>query len=361
MPWTMRKQELKNIFSNIRTERRGGAPHESWVRQSRGVLLMQVRNTIATDVKPTIGETVHRFFDIFLPVDSILVAARGLGVFLLVVGTMFGGGLVSAQVYRDAVPGGLSYTMKLAIERAQLALAPNDEYRTRLHTEFADRRMDEVSRLSEGNAAAQAHVASTLAAFNHEVAALGVGLDALKASDPAGVVETAKLLERKMAVYQNSLRKASALLPPGSLRSVSVSRDTVDTVTIKAMAVIVEYYLAGDAGASRAVVVTKFEDRIKAAEAKLEGTTVTPKSTQAKAAIAEAKVLIEEEKYEAALSKIVEVVELTKEEEEAPAPAVEGASNTETETGAEPAPVTPTQEEPAAVTPPPSEPSTVKE
>ena len=296
---------------------------------------MQVRNTVSTETKPSALESVHRFFDIFVPMDAMLVAARGVGVFFLVLGTMFGGGLVSAQVYRDAVPGGLSYKVKVAIEAAQLALAPNDEYRTRLHTEFADRRMDEVARLAEGSALAQTHVAATLAAFDNEVAALGLGLETLKQNDPAGVVETAKLLERKMAVYQNSLRKASALLPSGSHRSVLASRNTVDGVSFKAMAVIVEHHLAGDADASRAVIVTKFEDRLKAAESN------TSSSPQAKAAIAAAKVLIKAEKYEAALSKIVEVADLTKEEE--------------------PEVVTPPAEAPAPVTPTPPTTSTTKE
>jgi hypothetical protein len=102
-------------------------------------------------------------------------------------------------------------------------------------------------------------------------------------------------------------------------------------VTIKAMAVIIEHHLAGDETASKNVVVTKFEERLQQAEAKLDsasqGTTAAaaaPKAAQAKAAIAAAKALLEDENYEAALSKIVEVAELTKEvEQQSSAPAEE--------------------------------------
>lgn len=309
----MRNSDLNNIFQNIKNERRGGAPHESWLRQSREVLVMQVRNTMATDTEPKMSAKVRHLFDIFMPVEGMLMTARAMGVFMLVVGSVFGGGLASAQLYRDAVPGTLSYKMKIGIERTQLALAPNEDYRTRLHTEFADRRMDEVARLAEGSAVRQALVPQTLAAFRVEIAALSSGLESLRANDPATVVETAKLLERKMAVYQNQLRKSSAFLAPSLLPSIAATRDALDGVTIKSMAVIVEHHLAGDTEASAAVVVTKFEERIKVAETKLE-TNGNPKASEAKAAIAAAKVLIKEENYQAALLKITEVVELTKEE-----------------------------------------------
>src|SRR4029079_5599828 len=129
--------------------------------------------------------------------------------------------------------------------------------------------------------------------------------------------ESAKLMERKMAVYQNILRKAGSLLPPALQRPVAESRDLVDGLTIRAIAVIVEKHLAGSSAAPRAVVVNKFEERIKLAESKIESAPPTThvkktaRTAAAKAAIAEAKVLIQEEKYQAALTKIEEVAELT--------------------------------------------------
>jgi hypothetical protein len=334
----MRNQQLKEILKNVKNERRGGNPRESWVRQSRDILLMQVRNTVVADAKPVLRDQVRHLFDIFVPVEGMLMTARAVGVFMLVIGSVLGGGLVSAQVYREAVPGSLSYGMKVAIERAQVALAPNDEYRTRLHAEFADRRMDEVAQLAEGASVRQARVPETLAAFRGEIAALAAGLESLRTSDQAHVVETAKLLERKMAVYQNQLRKASALMPASLLPSVAATRDSLDGVTIKAMAVIVEHHLAGDIEAPAAVVISKFEDRIKAAETKIDAAPAAPKSTEAKAAIAAAKELIKEEDYQAALLKITEVVELTKESADEPAPVEAAPADGEGVTPAGPAP-----------------------
>ncbi len=267
--------------------------------------------------KPNFTGTMRHLFSIFMPMEGFAMAGRAIGVFLLVLGTVFGGGLVSAQVYHNAAPGDMAYKVKLAIERVQLALAPNDEYRAQLHTAFADRRMDEVARLAEQPSRVQL-VPATLVAFGAEINALQSGLETLRVSDPNGVVETAKLMERKIAVYQNVLSKASATLPENALASVTTSRDLLDGVSIKAMAVIVEKHIAGDTEAPKTVLVTKFEEHLKVAEAKLDSATQdsASKTTEAKAAIAATKQLLKEEKYEAALSKMEEVVHLTNEVEQ---------------------------------------------
>lgn len=361
----MTDKELKDIFKRIKNERRGGAPHEVWVERNRGILLMQVRNTTDVTAKPKLGETASHLFSIFFPMEGFAMAARAVGVFLLVVGTVFGGGLVSAQVYQGATPGTLSYKVKLAVESAQLFLAPNEDYRARLHTEFADHRLDEAAKLAEEDADMQALVPGVLASFNAEIDALSASLDARKSADPDGVAETAKLTERKMAVYQNVLRKAGSLLPPALQPHVAKSRDLVDGLTIRAIAVIVEKHLAGSSAAPRAVVVNKFEERIKQAEAKIDAAPQTAdeqktaRTAKAKAAIAEAKALIQEEKYQAALTKIEEVAELTKEVDDA-ATAPEGGLSPQPVTPAapvtdgQPAPSDATKSEAPPAAPPPS-------
>lgn len=335
----MNDKNLKDIFSDIKNERRGGAPHDVWVKRNRDILLMQVRNTVGSVEKPGLSANLRHLFAVFIPMETVRMTARGFAVFALAIGIALGGGLVSAQVYREASPGEALYRVRVAVERAQLALAPNDEYRTRLHTEFADRRIDEVAKLAEESADRPDLVTGVLAAFETEVTSLQTGLESLRKNDPAAAIDAAKLMERKTAVYQNALRKAAALLPPAIQPSIARTRDLVDGVTIKAMAVIVEHHLAGDSEASKNVVVTKFEERLQQAEAKLDTASLgqdvnapAAKTVQAKAAIAAAKALLKEENYEAALSKIVEAAELTKEVEQQNVPSTEtppaeGASN----------------------------------
>lgn len=323
----MNSKQLKDILGTVKNERRGGAPHDVWVKRNREILLMQVRNTTDVTSRPSVLQTANHLFSIFFPKEGFMMVARAAAVFVLMAGTVFGGGVVSAQVYGDALPGQFLYGVKIAVERAQLLLAPNDDYRTRLHTEFADNRIDELADLAEAPASAQSRVPEVLARFDAEVRQLQVGIEKMKSSDPDRVVETAKLMERKMAVYQNVLRKSAATLPVSVLPAIARSRDLVDGATISAIAVIVEKHLAGASDAPRTVVVNKFEERIRQAEAKIASTPATD-STKAKAAIAQVKELIKEERYQAALTKIAEVAELTKETEpedttEVPAGSVE--------------------------------------
>jgi hypothetical protein len=306
-------------LQKIKHERQGGAPREDWVTKNREILLMQVRNTMNREQTPSFLERVRHFFSIFVPSETLVMAARALGIFVLVSGTVVAGGLASAQVYHEAIPGEFFYNVKLSMEKMQLTLAPNDSYKATLYTAFADRRMDEVAKLAEASTSRQERIPAVLADFEKNIIALEASLDAMRQHDPSGVAEVAKLTERKMAVYQNVLRKAGTSVVPSAAAAIAHGKDIVDDVTIKAMAIIVEKHLGGDEHASRSVVVTKFEDQLDQAEANLDsvsrraGEQETTK--KAKAVIAEAKKFLKDEDYQAALSKIVEVVELTKEAE----------------------------------------------
>ncbi|MBU1029588.1 hypothetical protein KKE28_05290, partial [Patescibacteria group bacterium] len=273
-----------------------------------------------------------------IPTETMFVAVRTAGVFLVLTATVLGGGLASAQLYRDSMPGEMLYGVKVAIEKTQLLLSPNDEYRVSLHAEFADRRVNEVAWLAELPVYDKQLVAETLFAFEKDVVALRGGLQNLATDDPTNAVEMAKSVERKMTLYHNILQKAAANLTPDVRMAVNATRNRIDETAISAMAIIVQGHLEGDERAPRMIVLNKFEDRIKQAEHSLD-TVIAEReiyeekspAIKAKTAIAEAKLLIEKENYQAALLKIAEVAELTKEAEEEAAQEAQDAENVEAE------------------------------
>lgn len=314
--------ELSKILTAVKNERRGGAPHDSWVSRERDILMMQVRNTMDLNAKPGIGDKVRHLFGIFLPLQTMALAGRAVGLFVLVFATMIGGGAATANLYRSAEPGAAGYSFKVAVEKLQLAIAPNAEYRARLFADFADRRMDEVAKLAEaGRGRAEDHLPTVLASFSEDIEGLLASLATLETSHDVASLESAKLMERKMTAYQSVLTKSAAVLSPVHHEEFLAVRDLVDDLSVKAMAVIVEKHMEGDSEAPRGVLVAKFEDHLNDAEAKAElaatANSSPEKTQQARAAIAEAKQLVKEEKYEAALTKMAEVVELTKEVEAA--------------------------------------------
>ena len=331
----MNSKRLRKIFDTIKNERRGGAPREGWVESNREILMMQVRNTTDRQTRSQLLGKVRHLFAIFFPVEPAMAFARAAAVFLLVIGTVVGGGLASASVYKDALPGDRMYGLKLAVEKAEIALAPNQDYRTSLHADFADRRMEEAAALAEGSVSRYRYLPDVLSAFNAEVGAMESGVESLRTEDRAGAVALAKRVEGRLSTYRTTMSQVAMLLPGSYRRSLDASRDLVDATSIKAMAVIVVHHRAGDEEASQAVVASNFEEHLNQAEAKLQNKskTASAQTTKAKAVIAEAKELVTEGKYEAALSKMVEVVELTKEVENADAAAVAPPATTAGETG----------------------------
>ncbi|MBN1584815.1 hypothetical protein JW899_00395 [Candidatus Uhrbacteria bacterium] len=310
----MSNRNLQLILAETANERLGGAPHGDWVAKNRDILMMQVRNTTDRNACVSKLESVRNFLSVFFPAERVMVTVRAFAVLVLMVGTVFGGGLVSVMACRNAVPGESAYRVKLAVERAQVVMAPNNVYRIRLHAEFADRRMDEAAKLAEGPEDGRRLVVGVLGEFNDELADLRGGLMRMKAVDPEGVAAAAKLLERKMVSYRQVLKDITGALPSDVRPQALAMAGRVEGLGLQAMAVLVDQHLSGDVNASKDMVAGKINDRIRQAEAKL---TVAPdrepteRTVRAKAAIAQAREMMEAENYQAAFSKIVEVTEIT--------------------------------------------------
>jgi hypothetical protein len=316
----MNSKQLQQTLRQAKNERRGGAPHDGWVSQNRDILLMQVRNTTNRKSQPSTVQAARSFVSVFLPAQPILAGVRAFAVFVLMVGTVFGGGLASVFAYRDAAPGDLTYGVKLAVEQAQVALAPNEAYRVRLHATFADRRLEEAAKLAEGPADEQPLALGVLADFNEELGQLQDGLATLENEDPHGVAVSAKLLDRKMVAYAQVLRTIIRSLPAEYRPQALAVSDRVEGLSLQATAVLVEQHLAGNQDAAGHIVAHKIGDRIDQAEATLtvaaeKRPNGNGKRDEATEAIAAAKELLAEEDYQAAFSKMVEVVGLTKEVE----------------------------------------------
>lgn len=333
----MNSNQLTTHLHELSRKPEGGAPRRDWVSKNRELLLMQVRNTTNQEHTPGWLDVVTQWFAVFVPTESVLMGARALGVFMLVFGTVALGGLASARAYRDAMPGDLFYKTKLAIEKVQFALAPTDEYKVQLHVEYADRRIEELARLADMSFSRQAYIPAALDEFNAEVSQVNDLLNRLRTTDPAGVSTVANLVARKMETYKSVLRKARPTLAPEASLAVAKSRSIVEQATIRAMAVIVEKNLDGNVSPN--LVANRLDDNLNEAEANIASVipkgdaAADAKTAKARAAIAEAKKLVTEEKYQAALLKIQEVATLTDEADTANQTAPATAAQPKTATG----------------------------
>jgi hypothetical protein len=261
--------------------------------------------------------TCVSFFEHVMPLRTLALAGRVMGIFLVVAVSVVGGGVFSAAAYSDAVPGQMLYGAKLAVEKAQLWVAPTVMAKTKLYAEFADARIEEVSVLAETTTSSDAQFEEALVGYAVALGGVREGVVMLETRQNGDTTEVAKIVERKLLQHQSALRRARVLVPKVAVH-IDVARGEAESVSLTTMAYLVEQHLAGKQTASKALVQQQFEERISHTEGDLQaavelGGVSEVHARRAKAVIAEAKKLVKDSAYEAALSKIVEAAELAKE------------------------------------------------
>lgn len=131
---------------------------------------------------------------------------------------LMGGWMTTVSAASESLPGDTLYNVKLVTERAKLKLASSEE-RAILHTEFAERRLNEAMELGDN---AQATVAFD--AFKKEIELAGTELRNLK---DAGSVETVAVATK----IDKKINELSAVLNDNSKETGVVDAQAVAEAT----------------------------------------------------------------------------------------------------------------------------------
>lgn len=166
----------------------------------------------------TIGPTVVRSF-----------AGATAGIVLLL-----GGWMTSVNAASNSVPGDSLYGLKLITEQVQLRLA-SLEQRAVLHTEFAERRLQEVAILQRSESVNEENVRVAFDGFTREVASANSDLTVLQETGSADAVATAGKIEEKLASLDAMLDESTP-----TQEAQDASRDAQTA----AVAVVVESHAA---------------------------------------------------------------------------------------------------------------------
>ncbi len=94
--------------------------------------------------RPTLGERLRQ---IFLPAGGGQLRYAAAAMIIVLLFTAFTGGMAYAA--SDSLPGSAFYPIKRAAEQVELALANTPESQARVRIEFADRRLDEATKLAK--------------------------------------------------------------------------------------------------------------------------------------------------------------------------------------------------------------------
>jgi hypothetical protein len=284
-------------------------------------LLQQIKASEAKSNRTAPGyfATAQDFLSAFVPMQTVGMVARTMSIVMLAVVSVVGGGAVSAAAYKDAVPGEALYGTKRMVEGVQLRVAPTLAAKTRLYTEFADTRIEEVSRLVERGEMDPDNLEEAIRGYGDALVGVKQGIGELESRSAEVTVDVAKIVERKLVVHQDALIRAKTLVPSLAAEIGAVRREA-EAMSLTTMAYLVEKHLAGAGETTQEIVSLRFEQRIKTAEGEVEtalahGEVSEDVAAQAKTAIAQAKELVKQENYQAALLKMVEVADITEEKE----------------------------------------------
>ena len=114
------------------------------------------------------------------------------------VAILLGGWLTTVSAATNSLPGDSLYGLKLITEQVQLRVS-SLEARAVLHTEFAERRLQEAVALHQTGDANADEVREAFDSFTREVSSANSDLKSLQESGSAVAVETAGKVEQKLA------------------------------------------------------------------------------------------------------------------------------------------------------------------
>lgn len=333
------KLPVSEQLKALKTERAGGSPDAQWLVSTRETLMMQIGNTVGAQARRTGFRAFTQDIRLFLPQNLGAALAIPLGMLLLVVGAGASSTAVVAAAH-DTLPGNAFYEVKLAAESVSLIMASKDQ-RTERRVEIAGRRLDEMARLSaSADPDKDAKISRVAGLFSNEMGAVRKDLaDLQQQQDADAAVKVALQVESKSDEYQ-ALFQRGLLVGRPTLRMALLS---LDEVSVKALEILVEKQSVASNVLPEAQLTSAVAKKIDTFSAHVAVTedSLTPENAaspsmlltnKARAAVEEAKQLLSQGDFRAAVLKVSEGTDLVTQAEDAsknppPAPAPDASAS----------------------------------
>lgn len=137
---------------------------------------------------------------------------------------MTSGWMTTVSAAADSLPGDTLYTIKLVTERAQLQIASLDR-KAVLHTEFAGRRLKEVSELQKTEQESQL-VREAVDAYKKELASAQENLVELKQNNQVAAIQTANQVQQRISSLEVTIDNKDAASPVTTEVQAEVKQST---------------------------------------------------------------------------------------------------------------------------------------
>lgn len=257
---------------------------------------------------------------LFIPRDVWRFALQPALVMVLVLGLGTGGWITSVQAASTSLPGDMLYSIKIASEQTQVALASlsqDERVVTGLHMAFAKRRLDEmkqVVRKPDGKKKA-ANASTAVRGFKKEMTSLN---DSLKSVQPETAAEMAKTVQARSAEFATAISEthnAIAEESPVVAQELKEIGRLMEQTNYIALGVLVKQHAAGDPLAREKDVAAAVGEQLDKARADMkvfvDGGGVD-RASQKKVAqvVREAEQMIETRAFDGALERVKAIQEI---------------------------------------------------
>lgn len=315
------KDSIVRQLKALKDERAGGSPDARWLASTKETLMMQIGNTVSSERRTGLRAFTQNL-RVFLPENMMRAMMVPALMLVLIVSAGFSSMAVVASAH-GTLPGDVLYGVKLAAEAVSLRFAPKVE-RTERRVEIAGRRLDEMARLSaSAEPDKEAKIAKVAALFSDEMNSIRKDLsDLQKEEDNDEIVRVAVRVDAKADEYQ-ALFKSGLSVGRPTLRMALLN---LDQVSVKALEILVEKQSLASNVLPEAQLtssvgkrIDSFAAHVAAAQDNYNGETFAPQSllltAKARVAVEEAKELLSQGDFRAAVRKVSESAELVSEAE----------------------------------------------
>lgn len=248
------------------------APSDAWLKQNRAVLLSQIKNN-TKEQKNSPYENFWIGMSVFFGERVMLNVVKPLSILLIVAMVGTSGWIATVDAAYESLPGDILYSAKRVIEKTQITTASvmgNKTTETKLHSEFAKRRANEIKKVAVSQDPKKTErVSETVKDLKNEINKLNNKLESenqvnIAANTFKEVQKNTENIKTVLSELKEDLSMiATSTADKGLVDEISVAKDMAKDMAMKTVGVVVTKHLEGDTSVTKDEVKQMLDQTVK--------------------------------------------------------------------------------------------------
>ncbi|MBU1032516.1 MAG: DUF5667 domain-containing protein [Patescibacteria group bacterium] len=231
--------DLQQRIKELQKTNNGVEPDATWLCATRETLLMQARNSLASEPVRTVKK-LRNFYQHFAPSQFIKMVRGPVIVTASILVVVLGASSASVSAAEQSIPGDFFYSLKLVTEQARLAMAPNKEEKLKLKVEFTTRRSDELKEVIKSDKAeTPARIQKATEILKRDLNTVKQQLEEVRIDpESQNVIEAAKLVDQTSNELVQALQETKSSLSGENQDRVTEAQAAAADTGVKAIEVL---------------------------------------------------------------------------------------------------------------------------